>query len=367
MIQTTTGQNSLDPTPNPTPDRAAAQDAFATFLHQCDSQQRLVCLHDSDADGVTAGVIWQCALQQLGFKNIVRLAPNRERNAWTHSNRERVRVHQPERLWVLDLGCAPDKVLEEVPTCFVDHHYPEGVPPGDTLISVYSWNPIPNTSLLVYELFTALTDITLLDWIAAMGTISDLGERAPFELIATTKKKYTAKYLKEATTLINAARRASHHDPEVAARALLSHASPRELVESQSADSQALREAREEVKRELEEAKKAAPVFAGKVALIRVHSACQIHPLIAQIWRTRLPKFIVIAANDAYLEGRVNFSCRAAAGTSVLEFLRAIDVPGEEGSFGHGHDQASGGSLPIERWNALLQALGFAPSVWAQG
>lgn len=136
-------------------------------------------------------------------------------------------------------------------------------------------------------------------------------------------------------------------------------------LQHENADVQALREARAEVKLALDEAKKAAPVFAGNVALIRVHSACQIHPLIAQIWRTRLPKFIVIAANDQYLQGRVNFSCRAATGTNVLEFLRAIEVPGEEGSFGQGHDQASGGSLPVERWNALLQALNFAPEVWA--
>jgi len=84
--------------------------------------------------------------------------------------------------------------------------------------------------------------------------------------------------------------------------------------------------------------------------------------VIAQIWRTRLPKYIVIAANDGYLPGRVNFSARAASGTNVLEFLRGVDLPPGEGNFGHGHDQASGGSLPLARWNQFLQALGFAPS-----
>ena len=54
--------------------------------------------------------------------------------------------------------------------------------------------------------------------------------------------------------------------------------------------------AREEVRRELDEAKKAAPVFAGDVALVRVDSLCQVHPLVAQIRRTRLPKYVVITA-----------------------------------------------------------------------
>jgi hypothetical protein len=120
-----------------------------------------------------------------------------------------------------------------------------------------------------------------------------------------------------------------------------------------------MRAAREEVQREMAEAKKAAPKFAGNVALIRVHSRCQVHPVIAQIWRTRLPKYIVIVANDGYLPGRVNFSMRSSNHINALDFLRAIDLGDGEGSFAHGHDQATGGSLPLERWNLLLEKLGF--------
>lgn len=344
------------------PDIDAARRLFSEFLSRCEPSQRIVCLHDSDADGITAGVLWQRALERLRFADLVRMAPNRERNAWTESNRALVAAHQPGRLWVLDLGAQPVKVLCDVPTCFIDHHRPEGIADGDTLISAYEWNPIPNTSLLFYDLCRDVVDLSDLDWIAAIGTLSDLGERAPFELIAVAKKKYTAKYLKEATTLVNASRRASNFDPESAARALLESNSPRELVESDSPDVQSLWAAREEVKAALEEAKKAAPKFAGNIALIRISSACQIHPLIAQIWRTRLPKFIVIAANDAYLPGRVNFSAR---GKDVLQTLRAIELPGNEHEFGHGHDAASGGSLPIETWNLLLEKMGFDADVHA--
>jgi len=171
--------------------------------------------------------------------------------------------------------------------------------------------------------------------------------------------------LKEATTLINAVRRSSHYAPDVAARVLLTHNSPRAIVSGDDADIQVLRAAREEVKIAMDEGKKAAPVFAGKVALIRVHSACQIHPLIAQIWRSRLPKYIVIAANTGYMPGRVNFSARSGSDLNVLEFLRGITIPEGEGHFGLGHNQASGGSLPVPRWNALLEQLGFPPEVFA--
>ena len=197
------------------------------------------------------------------------------------------------------------------------------------------------------------------------GTLSDLGERAPFELLATAKRKYTAKYLKEATALINAARRASHYDPEVAARSLLNHPNPKALVNSDSADVQQLRSAREEVKLALEAARKTAPIFSGNVALIRMNSPCQIHPLIAQSWRGRLPKLIVIAANEGYIPGRVNFAARSNS-VNVLEFLRAQTVSAGEGSYGHGHDQASGGSLSIELWNELLADLGFPETAFVK-
>lgn len=347
---------------------ATAQAAFKKYLQQyCQKVKEgsqsvsVVALHDTDADGVAAGVVWQRALERLDIVNPQRVVPDRERNAWTPASRQRVAALNPDALFVLDLGSQSTPVLEGVPTCFIDHHRPEGVPAGDTLISAYTWEPIPNTSLMMYDLCTPLVDVSDLDWIAAIGTLSDLGEKAPFELMTVARKKYTAKYLKEATALVNAIRRSSQPDPEIAAQALLSHFSPRELVNSSTREVEQLRAAREEVKRAMEEAKKAAPVFSGQVALIRVHSPCQIHPLIAQIWRTRLPKYIVIAANDQYLPGRVNFSARAPQGTNVLQFLRSIELSEGEGNYGHGHDQASGGSLPVERWNELLQKLGFAP------
>lgn len=79
----------------------------------------------------------------------------------------------------------------------------------------------------------------------------------------------------------------------------------------------------------------------------------------------RLPRYIVIAANDSYLPGRVNFSARSGANVSVLDFLREIELSDGEGYHGHGHDQASGGSLPVERWNELLAKLGFSGEVFA--
>ena len=350
---------------NPTPTIDDARRAFNAFVDSIDREARTVAIHDSDADGVTAGVVWQRSFERAGFKQAIRVAPDRERNPWATANTESVRASAPESLFVLDLGSQSKPIIDNLPTCFIDHHRPEGVPPGGTLISAYTWQPIPNTSLLVWELCATIADTSDLDWVAAIGVLSDCGDNAPFEMLAAAKRKHKAKYLKEATVLINAARRGSTYDPETAARALLQHADPRALVNSEAGEVQQLRVAREEVKAAMNEAKKAAPVFAGNVALLRMNSPCQVHPLIAQIWRSRLPRYIVIAANEGYLPNRVNFSARSAANISVLDFLREIELSEGEGYHGHGHDQASGGSLPFERWNELLAKIGFGSEVFA--
>ncbi|HJU06454.1 MAG TPA: DHH family phosphoesterase [Nitrospiraceae bacterium] len=126
-----------------------------------------------------------------------------------------------------------------------------------------------------------------------------------------------------------------------------------------------MREARQEVNAAMNEAKQQAPVFSNNVALIRVHSACQVHPLIAQIWRSRLPRYIVVVANDGYIPGRINFSVRSSGDMNALDFLQAVALPPGDGEYGHGHDQATGGSLPVARWNQLLAALGFSERVFA--
>lgn len=352
--------STLQPTDTP----AAAQQAFQAFVEAVPLTARVTVLHDSDADGITAGVVLQQALARAGFAQVQRVIPDRERNAWTEANRSRVQATHPDNLFVLDLGSRSEPVLQGVPTCFIDHHRPEGVPPNDTLISAYTWEPIPNTSLIVWQLCQSLANISDLEWIAAIGTVSDLGDRAPFDLLASAKRQYTAKYLKEATSLVNAIRRSSHYNPEVAAQALLTNDSPKALVNSSAPEVEQLRLAKAEVKAEMDQARKAAPLFAGNVALVRIHSACQIHPLIAQSWRSRLPNYIVIVANEGYLPGRINFSARSN-GTNVLEFLRAQQISEGEGTFGHGHDQASGGSLPVDRWNELLAKLGFSSKAFA--
>lgn len=109
-----------------TPDLESACRAFRVFIEPVAKTSAVVAVHDSDADGLTAGVIWQRTLERAGFKNLKRVIPDRERNAWTGGNRERIAAQQPNYLFVMDLGSQSTPILDQVPTCFIDHHRPEG-------------------------------------------------------------------------------------------------------------------------------------------------------------------------------------------------------------------------------------------------
>jgi single-stranded-DNA-specific exonuclease len=136
---------------------------------------------------------------------------------------------------------------------------------------------------------------------------------------------------------------------------------PLGVVQGQSFPARALRQAKAEVGAALAEARQAAPRFSGNVALVRVHTSCQVHPLIAQAWRNRLAQSIVLAANTGYLPGQVNFSARTATGINLIAFL-ARHAPADAGpAYGHGHDQATGGSLKPAAWNEFITRLGFGP------
>jgi single-stranded-DNA-specific exonuclease len=354
------------------PQLPAAERTFHAFVQALDRGKRTLVLCHSDADGICAGAVLYRGLQRAGFENAGILITGKGEHAYTPGTRRRLEAWDPPSLFVVDLGCQERPVLPGVPTLFIDHHRPLGVPDDGILVSGYTWQPVPNSSLLVWWLCQAFAaqlgepGLDDLEWVAAVGTLSDLGDRAPFAFLGRAKKRFTAKWLREATTLINASRRSAAHDVDTALQVVLGAGSPREAASEDTPEGARLWAYRREVKAAFDEGKRAAPTFSGEVALVRVNSPCQIHPLVAQVWRTRLPKFVVIVANEGYLPGRVTFSARSSKRHNLLDFFGTIDLDLAEGYFGYGHDQASGGSIPVVAWNELLQQLGFAEDVFAR-
>ena len=69
---------------------------------------------------------------------------------------------------------------------------------------------------------------------------------------------------------------------------------------------------------------------------------------------------MVLAANDGYLgEGTVNFAVRGGEGDLRRVLRDALPIEGDAASheFAHGHDRATGGSLPDAEFERLLAGL----------
>lgn len=349
-----------DPPPDPWRD---AREQFAGFLADRAGGDRIVVFCHYDADGLAAGALLGRSLPRLSLGDTVVVPSLRGESAFSESARERVAALRPAALIVADLGVHGDGVLPGVPTLYLDHHRPAGEPSGAVVISGYAWDPIPATAWLTWELLRPLLDVDDVAWIAAVGTISDLGDAAPWAELPALRARYSARWLREAVVLVNAARRAATFDVATPLRLLLEAGHPRAVSEDSGRGADRLHDYRREVNAELKRARRHPPTFSatGPYALVSLHSPCQVHPLIAQQWRTRLPRYAVIAANTGYLPGVVAFSMRTARqDINLPQLLQGMDLGDFNGVFGHGHDQASGGHLPAGVFNLLLQRLGFS-------
>ena len=170
--------------------------------------------------------------------------------------------------------------------------------------------------------------------------------------------------MRDATTLLNAPRRSASGDASAALEVAPCRSSirARSFPESGQKWPSCARD-KEEVNAAYNEAKKAAPKFAGEAAMIRIHTPCQVHPLVAQIWRTRLPKFIVFGVNTGFVPGWVHFAARCGKRKTCRVSCANIARMARATHYGNGHDQAGGGALPYAVWNDWVRDLGFGPEM----
>lgn len=347
------------------PELAEAQRRFETFVADLPEQGRIAILCDGDVDGLGAGTVLWHYLERSGIDpaRLVALHVPKGGNAFSPAVSQLVAGTKPAALFVLDLGIRDYAIVPGIPTLLVDHHRPEGVPPDSLALTGYLWRPVPTSSLLTFLLCNRDGRVQDRAWAATIGNLGDLGPEHPAMQAAIKEQKQ--KYIREATSLLNAAKRSSDPDRATPAafRALRDAPSARAIVEEDNEDLRLLREYKAEVQAALNEAKRVAPRFSKTepVVLLRFDSPARVHPLLAQSWRGRLPKYIVIAANGGYMPGRVSFSARTNLEVNLLDFLarHGQQLEGVENEYGHGHDKATGGTLSAANFERLLASMGF--------
>ena len=339
----------------------------------------VVC--DFDGDGLPAGAILMRALREAGYASVEGECRRKGESAWGPEIAARLRDRAErdgiDALIVTDLGSRDGDVLAGVPLLLIDHHRPIGQPPNSTLITAYGTGDeqgdgkdVATSGLLCWWCARALVGEAKAAewlWLCGISILSDLGDKASFEELAAAKARFGGGAMRDATSLLNAPRRTSEGRADAALALLMKADGPKEVTSGKFEETAALLRAKEEVGEALALARKLPPKFSKAVrdelgadlVAIRMHTGCQVHPLVAQQWRGRFNKSVVFGVNTGYRPGWVTFSGRAPAGVNLIEFLARHRPPEADNSYGLGHNQASGGALPVKVWNRWIREIGF--------
>ena len=341
----------------------AARDRFRRFADALPGAP-LILSHD-DADGLSSAALLARAFARRGMETPVRLV-GRGENAWSDAVAAEVAERAPPGLVVADLGMRGRGLAPRM--AVVDHHVPTGEPEGACLVHGYGLDPVPTSSLLSLWCAEGLGEADDLLWLAAVGLLGDLGDKAPFAALPTAKKRFGAGKLRELTSLVNAPRRSAAGDGRPALALLLAAADPADALSGRHDGLAACEAAREEVKAALAEARRRPPRFGGRyggaVAMVRVDTPCQVHPMVAQSWVGRLKGDFVLAANVGYVPGHVAMSGRARGDADLIALLARHRPDGADPLlYGNGHRRAAGGTLSFGAWNAFVDDLGFGPEM----
>lgn len=312
-------------------------------------------------------------------------------------------AHSPSYIFILDQGSrqSPPAIHSPHQCMVIDHHYipdTSSVPEGAECVNACNSPPVSTTSLLVYLICETLhPDVRhLCDWLAVVGTYGDLSSTIkwspPFPDMSRTLKKYTKKALNDCVSLLNGPRRTDRYDTITAWTALLAAADSEDAVSDAEAykanldkilGNKRLIEARQEIHLEVERCTHTPPKFSrdATIAVFRISSAFQVHPVIATRWAGHLNSKklqVVLVANEGYLPGKVNFSCRipkcararaaeeGGSEVNIIEVLREAAGRSESGdllermgdSFARGHKEASGGIVGVAEFEELMSVLG---------
>ena len=264
-------------------------------------------------------------------------------------------TYNPSYLIVLDQGSRASPPLinnSTTKSLILDHHLSDAFPEDSLVVSACHHPPVVTASLLTYLICAPLhPDRAAFEascaYLACIGTHGDLGNtlkwQPPFPDLTPTLKQHTKKAVNDAVSLLNAPRRTALCDVLSAWSALLASNSPKDLLANPR-----LLEARAEVNAEVERHTHTPPKFTpdGRIAVLRIHTPAQVHPVIATRWAGYLNSKaleIVMVANSGYQPGMVNFSCRIARcararaaqeggkDVNIIEWLKATAALSSDG------------------------------------
>ena len=304
------------------------------------------------------------AALERGGRRARLLWPEKGEAAWGEAMAARLAEAAPGAVLATGVG-APSAAPGGLPTLAIDRRAIVDAASGVVAISGAGWQPPPSTSSMAYWLAQAVADVRGFDWVAALGAMAALGDRAELPLVVDAKRAYGANWLREALLLLRAAQRAATPETAAAVTLLRRARDPEDFVTSPRPARDRLLAARAEVEAAIEAVRAVEPVAAAPVTLLRVGSPCHVQAVLAHIWASRRPDAPALVGNDGYLPGRVAFAAEGAEDDWPARFRAALPAgatlePADDDA------AAIGGHIGVEDWRRLLARLGAPAGAWGR-
>lgn len=175
---------------------------FESFLKSINETSTVALYHDSDCDGTTAATLIIKGLKRVKDKDISYVFTHQGKRAFTPEIIKDLQNRGVTHLIVADLSMENDPLIDEIlsfaKVLVIDHHPTtvDGNKEGLTVIKSQDLHPEQEmsavcTAQMAYELFSALTDMSDLDWLAAAGILADANFEHQREFVEGVFKKYS--------------------------------------------------------------------------------------------------------------------------------------------------------------------------------
>lgn len=241
-------------------------DEFTSFVRSLEPSDRIGILHDSDADGISAAVICAHAIERIrGVPANLVITQKKRMVSIEKETVKKLKQNRINKFITLDLAVDQEpqkfKPIEKfADTLVIDHHkiYNDLSSKKTVFIKAFELsNKVePSkyaTSKLVFDLFSKITDLSDLDWVACVGMVGDFSVNAWKNFVnrVLKTKKLSMNQIKGCTEIVNAVEIIHVNDISSLFALFYRAVHPRDLLESRfSSDREKVEQERSRLLRE---------------------------------------------------------------------------------------------------------------------
>ncbi len=229
------------------------ENRFKEYIARINKTDKIAVYTGPDVDGLSSAAITSEAIKRIRGKPIdLFIYEESNRPGLTQSNALKISDCQINKLVVLDISIdnAPEetiKIMSNLDTLVLDHHLTVRDLNNEGILFVkpeYFSNVDPSrypSSKMAYDLFGKIADLKDLDWISALGIMSDSAYDTWGEHVDKVAEKHGIRYRKgeawksdlgKAVTVLNRALLYDSKNAPECLEALASSKSPRDLIDS---------------------------------------------------------------------------------------------------------------------------------------